>query len=198
MKNIKQRGFTLIELLIVITIIGILAVTGLSLLNPVEMIKRTHDNTAKTSARQILDGTVTAYLNDQRIYCDSNDNVVDADGNPIAVTACTADPGRNEVNLAADPTIVPFTALVDDLTGDGIIKNTAARSVLYEKVGNASRLGDNADEFDVLVAFDYDADVYQICFVPLSKAGKAEAGTDCAESGFAPGTGEFDCYLCFE
>lgn len=49
-----RKGFTLIELLIVIAILGILAVSVLSAINPVEQMKKARDTGRKSDAAELL------------------------------------------------------------------------------------------------------------------------------------------------
>ena len=52
--SIKSRGFTLIELLVVITLIGVLAVSVLSALNPIEQINKARDAGKRADSSQLL------------------------------------------------------------------------------------------------------------------------------------------------
>lgn len=201
--NQKQKGFTLIELLIVITIIGILAVTGMSLLNPVEMIKRTQDGTAKTTARQVLDATVQAYLNDRTAYCNTcGEGALGACMNVSPETCGTDDVNIGTTPNAVSATITPFNNLVDLLEGTGLVKSSAKQSDLYESAAPGT------NGYDVRVGFNYSDDEYEICFLPLSKAVKKEAGccddgtntkddTAVWTDGVCPAN-HHQCYLCIQ
>lgn len=66
-RNIRQHGFTLIELIVVVTIIGILAVTLGSLFNPLAQIQKAKNSTRQQDMNQIKSALDT-YYNDTGCY----------------------------------------------------------------------------------------------------------------------------------
>lgn len=54
LKSVATKGFTLIELLIVIALIGILAVALLSVINPLEQLKKARDAGKKSDSAELL------------------------------------------------------------------------------------------------------------------------------------------------
>src|SRR6266403_1362177 len=66
MKNLS-RGFTLIEIILVIALIGIVATTLISLINPVSQFRKTRDTQRKSDLRQIQ-AALELYRADQGGY----------------------------------------------------------------------------------------------------------------------------------
>jgi len=68
MKNFSvSRGFTLIEIILVLALIGIIATTVISLIDPAAQFKKTRDTQRKTDLRQIQAG-LELYRADQGAY----------------------------------------------------------------------------------------------------------------------------------
>ena len=61
-----KRGFTLVELLVVITILMILSATVLTVLNPVEIVRRAHDTARITDIENLRKGIDLA-MSDQNM-----------------------------------------------------------------------------------------------------------------------------------
>lgn len=62
-----KKGFTLIELLVVVAVLSILTVAVLTILNPIEQIKKSHDAQRKNDLAQ-LQRMLDAYYNDNNRY----------------------------------------------------------------------------------------------------------------------------------
>lgn len=81
LKVFQNRGFTLIELLVAIAMIGVLSVTAVAMINPLEQIKKTRDAQRKHHLLQIRNA-LDAYNADNNFYPSSDNNKI-KDGNTV-------------------------------------------------------------------------------------------------------------------
>lgn len=158
----SDQGFTMIELLIVIAILGILAVTILSAVNPVEQIGRSRDSTSKSDAEQLLNAI--DHFNASRGLWPWQDTTTDP-GQVVFGAVTSAFPAGSSCtmlkNLGADSSDAACPG-TDELKAAFISRVTdAGTNVLY--VGYNGRTGDS---------------IY-ICYNPQSISFKEEANERC-------------------
>lgn len=169
-----KKGFTLIELLVVITLIGILAVSVLSALNPIEQINKGRDASKRADSSQLLSSLDRYFASNEKFpwnNYDTHDASVDVafggTADMVGVGVC------GEAGVVADA--------LDDTQTDasgcsdsGYLVNTQE---LKAQFGKRSYFKSTVLPTDKLYIYkEINEPSVSICFIPSSKATRDKAG----------------------
>ncbi len=175
----KNAGFTLIELLVVIGILGILASALVATIDPFEQLKKANDANAKNTAVEFLNANIRYYTTHNSLPW-SNTSDANYTACNAAVTGAATGTG---VNLSS----VATTSCIASLITDGELKAgfTTVTSVLSS------------------IYFRGASNGVTVCFLPQSRAQKADANTKYNQDGSAtiaaptcPNATSTGCYWC--
>lgn len=160
----SQKGFTLIELLVVIGILGILAAALVATIDPFEQLRKARDSRAQNVAVELQNALLRYYTVHEAM--------------PWEGTAPACDMGG--LNVAAGTTVEDLNTApadcLDDLISQGELKQ-------------AFTTAQGLDQIFVVEPYMIDAvnsavdGSPAICYIPQSKAGKADENTRYAEDG---------------
>ncbi len=196
MNQLLKKGFTLIELLIVIAILGLLAVSLIVAIDPVEQINRAND----AARRQLATNTMSAM---QRYYANRQ---FSPNCNPASY-ACTG------LHVAANTPTLMNNAVFSTING---VLSSAGET------NSATSFSGNVQASKIYIVFKYptgstnNADIVpNFCWRPQSKAQRTNAvvgdanstiwqmnlGTGTITQGSAaqcPATNTNSCYQCLQ
>ena len=128
-----SKGFTLVELLVVIAIIAILAAVVVLIINPLELIRRSHD-AARLSDLANLQQAINVAVQEasqsgSQILCDGGS--APCNGDSVTGTRVANGTGWVKVNLSAQNSVSVPTLPVDPL-------NTNTGGFIYKYATNAA------------------------------------------------------------
>jgi prepilin-type N-terminal cleavage/methylation domain-containing protein len=119
----KQKGFTLVELLVIIAIIGVLGATALPFVQTWR--DRARGAEAAIMIKQILDGEIAYFLENEKFYPTNNQSITLAIGN-VATPAEQTEINNIKTNLKID---IPIGHQLDYSLANTIDPNTQKESI---------------------------------------------------------------------
>lgn len=167
-----KKGFTLIELLVVITLIGILAVSVLSALNPIEQINKGRDASKRADSSQLLSALDRYFASNEKFPWN---NYATHDTSVDVAFAGTAD--MTGVGVCGDTAVLTDALALDSDSGgcahNGFLVGTQELKAQFGKRPYFKSTALNADKLYIYKAINEPS--VSVCFIPASKATRDKA-----------------------
>lgn len=173
----SNKGFTLVELLIVIALLGVLAVTVLAAINPLEQLNRARDTGMESDASQLLAAIDRYYATQQRfpwVAVDqgayTNDTAIPFSSASNNIFGLCAEGATHCGPSGTNGVLIDNFELKTEFKNRGFLTTTAAADMLY--IGKAAGASSS---------------VYA-CWIPRSQSKRQQAANNIAGGGSAPVT----------
>ena len=176
-KKALRKGFTLIELLIVIVIIGVLATTVLSAINPIEQIKKAQDAGKRSDSAEILNALERYYTAFQAYpWNRTGTTVTNTPPYPGSAGVAMANASGVVIDWVTDTTygLVAVDELKDEFT---------ARSSL-------------SDIYAFWSGGTSGTDLVRVCFAPQSKTNQNQSKWSSSGEATCTPSATVTCYQC--
>lgn len=181
-QDMKISGYTFIEILVVMATIGVLAVTVLALLKPMEQIRKSRDSRRMADARELVNGLQRYYLNFKCYPWENRNNPADC--------------------LDAGDTLSGVNPRFTDNIGDEQFGDLFNQGEMKSSYANRSPIIKN----EFFITENGSENSISVCFEPESQMGRTGAlgetrdKTDSAISTGCQlsygGNGLVDCFVC--
>ncbi len=183
-----QKGFTLIELLVVIGILGILAAALIATIDPFEQLQKASDTRTQNTAVEYQTALTRYYVSHQELPWE----VLEADGG----CADSGISGVTDGDILSPITLASLEECTEVLIQEGELKEAFITApgldsitVIEPYITGGTTRADNRST--------------AICYIPESKAGKAEDNARYDENGTVSGSCPSDdpadgCHWCAE
>lgn len=166
-----KKGFTLIELLVVITLIGVLAVSVLSALNPIEQINKGRDAGKRADSSQLLSSLDRYFASNEKYpwnnytgYNSSVDVAFAGTAEMVGVGVCSNGVTTNALATNSD---------AGGCTVSGYLVNTQELKAQFGKRPYFKSTVLTPDKLYIYKAVNEPS--VSVCFVPASKATRDKA-----------------------